>query len=68
MKRRNFIRNISLGAAATIGVPYLLPTGRLFAATGSKVADHVVFCLFAGGVRNLESVHQDPYGNLMPCT
>ena len=68
MKRRSFIRNISLGAAATIGVPYLLPTGRLFAATGSRVADHVVFCLFAGGVRNLESVHQDPYGNLMPCT
>ncbi len=44
MKRRNFIRNISLGAAATIAVPYLLPTGRLFAATGSRVANHVVFC------------------------
>jgi hypothetical protein len=27
--------------------------------------NHVVFCLFAGGVRNLESVHQD-LGNLMP--
>jgi len=70
MKRRSFIRNISLGAAATIGVPYLLPTGRLFAATGSRVADHVVFCLFAGGVRNLESVGHElnGHGNLMPRT
>ncbi|MEM7657573.1 MAG: hypothetical protein AAF399_15675, partial [Bacteroidota bacterium] len=27
--------------------------------------NHVVFCLFAGGVRNLEAIHQD-LGNLMP--
>ena len=65
MERRKFIRNVGLGAAATIGVPYLLPSGRLFAATGVRKANHVVFCLFAGGVRNLESVHKVD-GNLMP--
>ena len=67
MKRRKFIRNLGLGAAGTIGVPYLLPSGRLFASTGVRKANHVVFCLFAGGVRNLESVHKND-GNLMPYT
>ena len=67
MKRRKFIRDLGLGTAATIGVPYLLPSGRLFAASGARKANHVVFCLFAGGVRNLESVHKND-GNLMPYT
>ena len=67
MERRKFIRNLGLGTAATIGVPYLLPSGRLFASTGDRKANHVVFCLFAGGVRNLESVHKAD-GNLMPYT
>lgn len=48
-------------------MPYILPSGRLFAATGTRIVDHVVFCLFAGGVRNLESVHKQD-GNLMPNT
>ena len=67
MERRKFIRNLGLGAAATIGIPHLLPSGRLFASTGARKVNHVVFCLFAGGVRNLESVHQAD-GNLMPYT
>ena len=67
MKRRKFIRDLGLGTAVTIGVPYLLPSGRLFAASGARKANHVVFCLFAGGVRNLESVHKND-GNLMPYT
>lgn len=67
MKRRNFIKRVGLTAAATIGVPYLLPSGRLFAATGARKANHVVFCLFAGGVRNLDSIQQKE-GNLMPYT
>ena len=45
--------------------PYLLPSGRLFARTGSRRINHVVFCLFAGGVRNLESI-QKAEGNLLP--
>jgi hypothetical protein len=67
MERRNFIKKATLGTAGMIGVPYLLPTGRLFASTGARKANHVVFCLFAGGVRNQESVHKMD-GNLMPYT
>ena len=47
MKRRNFLKNTALGAAA-ITAPFILPSGRLFAATGSRMADHVVFVAFAG--------------------
>lgn len=64
MKRKQFIKNAALTAAAGIVAPYILPSGRLFAATGSRKANHVVFCLFAGGVRNLESM-QKAEGNLM---
>jgi hypothetical protein len=67
MKRKEFIRNAALTAAGSIVIPYILPSGRLFAATGSRKANHVVFCLFAGGVRNLESM-QKVDGNLMPNT
>lgn len=58
MKRRKFIRNVGIAAAGSIAVPYILPSGRLFAATGSQLAEHVVFVLFAGGVRQQESVLQ----------
>jgi hypothetical protein len=64
MKRKQFIKNAALTAAGSIVMPYILPSGRLFAATGSRRANHVVFCLFAGGVRNLESI-QKAEGNLM---
>ena len=67
MGRRNFIKKATLGTAGIIGVPYILPAGRLFASTGVRKANHVVFCLFAGGVRNQESVHKMD-GNLMPYT
>ncbi len=74
MKRRNFIKKAGLAAAGLTGVPYILPTGRLFAATGSRVVNHVVYVLFAGGIRNQESVGQQflmnqnaslPQGNVM---
>jgi hypothetical protein len=55
MKRRTFLKNTALGTAA-ISVPLILPSGRLFAATGARMADHVVFVAFAGGVRQQESV------------
>ncbi len=64
MKRRDFVKQTALTAAGIIGMPYILPTGRLFGASGSRKANHVVFCLFAGGIRNLESV-QKGEGNLM---
>jgi len=74
MKRRSFLKKAGLAAAGTVGVPYILPTGRLFAATGSRVVNHVVYVLFAGGIRNQESVDQQylmnqnsslPEGNVM---
>lgn len=65
MKRRSFIKKIGLATGAAVTAPYILPSGRLFAATGMRRANHVVFCLFAGGVRSLESMHKND-GNLMP--
>ncbi|MEM7367937.1 MAG: hypothetical protein AAF587_05005 [Bacteroidota bacterium] len=65
MKRRHFLKSSSLATAGMFSIPYILPSGRLFAQTMNRKVNHVVFCLFAGGVRNMESVHQD-LGNLMP--
>ena len=56
MKRRDFIKKTALTTASTISMPYLLPSGRLFARTGVTMANHVVFVLFAGGVRQQESM------------
>jgi hypothetical protein len=63
--RRNFIKKAAMAAGATIAAPYILPSGRLFAASGNRLANHVVFCLFAGGIRNIESVKKER-GNLLP--
>jgi len=58
MKRRSFLKNTSLSAASVITAPYILPSGRLFAATGERIVNHVVLVLFAGGIRQQESVEQ----------
>jgi hypothetical protein len=65
MDRKKFIKSVGLAAAGVFAAPYILPTGRLFAASGARKVNHVVFLLYAGGVRNLESVHMVD-GNLMP--
>jgi hypothetical protein len=65
MNRRKFLKTAGIAAAGAFAAPYILPSGRLFAATGARKVNHVVFCLYAGGVRNLESV-QMMDGNLMP--
>jgi hypothetical protein len=65
MQRREFIKKSAFATAGMLAAPYILPSGRLFAASGLRKVDHVVFCLYAGGVRNLESVHMND-GNLMP--
>ena len=65
--RRSFIKKAGLATAGAFVAPYILPSGRLFAASGVRRANHVVFCLFAGGVRNLETI-QKAEGNLMPYT
>ncbi|MDC1188728.1 hypothetical protein N8089_02940 [Flavobacteriales bacterium] len=64
MKRRDFIKKVGLTTAGAIVAPYILPSGRLFAATGNRKVNHVVFCMLAGGIRNNESVKQQE-GNLM---
>ena len=53
MKRRKFLKNTALGTTA-ITMPFILSSGRLFAASGSAMADHLVFVAFAGGVRQQE--------------
>jgi hypothetical protein len=65
MIRREFIKKAGIATAGAFAVPYILPSGRLFAASGIRRVNHVVFCMFAGGVRNLESVDK-ALGNLMP--
>lgn len=65
MDRRSFVKKAGLAAAGVIAAPYILPSGRLFAQTGNRKVNHVVFCMLAGGVRNIESVHQNQ-SNLMP--
>lgn len=67
MKRKDFIKKAGLTAAGALVMPYILPSGRLFASSGMRKANHVVFCLFAGGVRNIESMYKAE-GNLMPYT
>ncbi|MCB9186019.1 MAG: hypothetical protein H6601_04660 [Flavobacteriales bacterium] len=56
MKRRGFIKKAAAATAGAFAVPYILPSGRLFAATGAQLAEHVVMVMFAGGVRHQESV------------
>ncbi len=76
INRRQFIQKAGLATAGSFIAPYILPTGRLFAASGTRLADHVVFVLFAGGLRNQETVHQmylqgqglGNSGNIMPGT
>jgi hypothetical protein len=58
MNRRRFVKAAGLAGAGAIAMPYILPSGRLFAASGEQLAPHVVYVLFAGGVRQQESVLQ----------
>jgi len=58
MDRRKFLKKSALTAAGSIVMPYILPSGRLFAQTGSPMAGHVVYVLFAGGVRQQEAISQ----------
>ncbi len=58
MDRRKFIKKTSVAAGGMLSVPYILPSGLLRARTTAPMAEHVVFVLFAGGVRQQESVLQ----------
>jgi hypothetical protein len=56
MNRSEFLKKSALTAAGAFALPYILPSGRLFAQSGVRTANHVVLVLFAGGVRHQESV------------
>lgn len=57
MDRRKFLKRAGAAAASSFVFPYILPSGRLFAAGGGGgLAQHVVLVMFAGGVRQQESV------------
>jgi len=58
MKRKSFIKKAAAATAGSIVLPYILPSGRLFAATPDPKSEYVVYILFAGGVRQQESVLQ----------
>lgn len=65
MKRRQFIQSMGIAALGAMVAPQLIPSFSAYARMSQRRIGHVVFCLFAGGVRNIESVHMD-LGNLMP--
>jgi hypothetical protein len=56
MNRREFLAKTGLTAAGGVALPYILPSGRLFARTNAPKAEYVVMVMFAGGVRQQESV------------
>lgn len=58
MKRRDFIKKAAIGTAGSLVLPHILPTGSLFAQSNTPLAEHVVYVMFAGGVRQDESVLQ----------
>lgn len=59
MKRKEFIKNVGLVGAGTLAGPLLFPSAtKLFSTPRSGNADFVVYVMFAGGVRQQESVLQ----------
>lgn len=76
MNRREFFLKTGVAAAGGVALPYILPSGRLFARTNTQKAEYVVLVMFAGGVRQQESVLQryledsqgvsGAAGNIMP--
>lgn len=58
MKRRKFIKNLGLVTAGSIGMPYILKSNSFGISAGGGFADHIVFVLFAGGLRQQETMLQ----------
>ncbi len=58
MKRREFVKKAAAVTAGSIVLPYILPSGRLFATDNPPLAEHVVYVLFGGGLRIQDSMLQ----------
>ncbi len=58
MKRREFVKKAAVVTTGSIVLPYLLPSGSLFARTNAPLADHVVYVIFGGGLRQQDSILQ----------
>ncbi len=58
MKRREFVKKAATLTAGSLVMPYLLPSGRLFAKTNAPLAEHVVYVIFGGGLRQQDSILQ----------
>lgn len=58
MKRRDFVKKTATLAAGSVVLPYILPSGSLFAQTNAPLAEHVVYVLFGGGLRQQDSILQ----------
>ncbi|MBL7811894.1 MAG: hypothetical protein JNL57_06685 [Bacteroidetes bacterium] len=56
MNRKDFFKKAGLATAGGLAAPYILPSGRLFGRTNTPKAEYVVLVMFAGGVRQQESV------------
>ena len=58
MKRREFVKKAATLTAGSLVMPYLLPSGRLFAKTNAPLAEHVDYVIFGGGLRQPDSILQ----------
>ncbi len=58
MKRREFVKNAAAITAGSIVLPYILPSGRLFARSNAPKAGHMVMVMFGGGLRQQDSILQ----------
>ncbi|MEN9344970.1 MAG: hypothetical protein RLZZ60_439 [Bacteroidota bacterium] len=58
MKRRDFVKKAAALTAGGVVLPYIVPSGRLFARTNAPKADHVVMVMFGGGLRQQDSILQ----------
>ena len=65
--RRKFVQNSLLYGSGALAIPSYLKGGNRLFSTSNRKVNHVVLCLFAGGIRNFESLEQRE-GNLMPNT
>ena len=66
--RRKFVQNSLLYGSGALAIPTYLKGGNHLFLTSKRKVNHVVLCLFAGGIRNFESLEQREGNLFMPNT